>query len=50
MIDAMRRDFTLNALFYNINTAQVEDFTGHGLRDLQTRILRTPLPAIETFR
>jgi hypothetical protein len=26
--DAERRDFTMNALFYNVNTAQIEDFTG----------------------
>lgn len=26
--DAERRDFTINALFYNVNTAQIEDFTG----------------------
>lgn len=32
--DAARRDFTINALFYNINTKQVEDFV-NGLYDLQ---------------
>ena len=26
--DAYRRDFTINALFYNLNSGQVEDFTG----------------------
>jgi len=26
--DAERRDLTINALFYNINTGEVEDFTG----------------------
>ncbi|RHZ01392.1 hypothetical protein DYB37_001902 [Aphanomyces astaci] len=26
--DAMRRDITINALFYNLNTKTVEDFTG----------------------
>jgi hypothetical protein len=26
--DADRRDLTINALFYNINTREVEDFTG----------------------
>ncbi|KAJ2637130.1 CCA tRNA nucleotidyltransferase, mitochondrial, partial [Coemansia sp. RSA 1694] len=26
--DALRRDITINALFYNIHTRQVEDFTG----------------------
>lgn len=26
--DAFRRDFTLNALFYNVNEGKVEDLTG----------------------
>jgi len=25
--DAFRRDFTINALFFNINNGKVEDFT-----------------------
>lgn len=47
--DAMRRDATLNALFFNLNTEKVEDFTGKGLEDLEQGILRTPLPAMQTF-
>lgn len=47
--DALRRDFTVNSLFYNILTGEVEDFTGHGLQDLTTGIIRTPLPATDTF-
>lgn len=27
LTDALRRDFTINALFYNIETHQVEDWT-----------------------
>lgn len=30
--DAMRRDLTINALFYNLNEGKVEDFTGKVLR------------------
>lgn len=41
--DAMRRDFTVNALFYNVHTRAVEDPTGTGLRDLRRGVLRTPL-------
>lgn len=41
--DANRRDFTLNALFYNLHTQQVEDYTRTGISDLQNRLLRTPL-------
>ncbi len=47
--DAERRDFTVNAMFYNVNLGVVEDFTGHGRSDLAARLLRTPLPAHVTF-
>jgi len=47
--DAARRDFTVNALFFNIRTAVVEDYTGQGLADLAAGLLRTPLPASATF-
>ncbi|CAG8533943.1 1046_t:CDS:10 [Diversispora eburnea] len=48
--DAYRRDATVNALFYNINTDEIEDFTKKGIPDLIKGIIRTPLPAYETFR
>lgn len=47
--DAMRRDLTINALFYNINTAQLEDHTGRGFDDIRGRIVRTPLPPLTTL-
>jgi len=47
--DAMRRDLTINALFYNINTGVVEDLTGRGLNDLRAGIVRTPLPPLTTL-
>ncbi|KAK9804964.1 hypothetical protein WJX73_004680 [Symbiochloris irregularis] len=47
--DALRRDFTINSLFYNITTNEVEDWTGRGQEDLQSGLIRTPLPASETF-
>ncbi|KAG2160099.1 uncharacterized protein EDB93DRAFT_1261421 [Suillus bovinus] len=47
--DALRRDLTINALFYNVHTRSVEDFTEKGLIDLQNGIIRTPLPPRETF-
>lgn len=47
--DAMRRDATLNALFYNIQQEQIEDYTGRGLKDLDDGVLRTPLPPKQTF-
>lgn len=47
--DASRRDITINALFYNLHTQQVEDFTGKGLDDLAAGIIRTPLEPYQTF-
>ncbi len=37
--DAFRRDFTVNALFYDIATFSVIDYVG-GLRDLEARVVR----------
>lgn len=37
--DAFRRDFTVNALFYDIGSFSVIDYTG-GLQDLQRRMIR----------
>jgi poly(A) polymerase len=37
--DAFRRDFTINALFYDIATFSVIDYVG-GLRDLDARLIR----------
>jgi hypothetical protein len=49
--DAERRDFTINALFYNLNTSLVEDLTGRGIEDLlgKTKVIRTPLDPNVTF-
>lgn len=47
--DAVRRDATINALFYNLNTEEVEEFTG-GLGDMERRIIRTPLEPLQTFK
>jgi tRNA nucleotidyltransferase/poly(A) polymerase len=47
--DALRRDATINAMFYNIRTSQIEDFTCRGLVDLQAGIIRTPLEPFTTF-
>lgn len=48
--DAMRRDATVNALFYNLNRSVVEDFTGRGIEDMKYRIIRTPLEPYQTFK
>ncbi|KAH9254121.1 hypothetical protein BASA81_007996 [Batrachochytrium salamandrivorans] len=47
--DAYRRDFTVNSMFYNVLSEQVEDLTKMGLEDLENGVLRTPLDALQTF-
>lgn len=39
--DSKRRDLTINAMFYNINTNRIEDFVG-GVEDIKDMRLRTP--------
>jgi len=53
--DALRRDFTINALFYSVTHARLEDWTGRGIRHLlatpkESRRLTTPLHALTTFK
>ncbi|KAF2473948.1 poly A polymerase C-terminal region-like protein [Lindgomyces ingoldianus] len=48
--DAMRRDATVNAMFYNLNTSEIEDFTGRGFEDMDGKIIRTPLEPYQTFK
>lgn len=40
----MRRDLTINALFYNLNERTVEDMTGKVRAPLQRRTQRVPQP------
>lgn len=47
--DAFRRDISINCLFFNLSTLRVEDFTEHGLEDLRTGTIRTPLDPKTTF-
>ena len=47
--DSLRRDLTINSLFYNINEGIVEDMTGRGLDDLRSGIVATPLPPLTTL-
>jgi len=48
-LDAFRRDFTINSLFYRLDTGEVEDWTGCGITDLQKGTVRTPLSPKETL-
>ena len=47
--DSMRRDLTINSMFYNIHTGEVEDFTGRGKEDLTNNILRSPREIEDPF-
>lgn len=47
--DAFRRDFTVNALFYNIADFSIIDYTG-GLKDLEARLIRCIGDPNERFR
>jgi tRNA nucleotidyltransferase (CCA-adding enzyme) len=48
--DALRRDFTVNSLFYNVRHKVVEDYTGRGMVDLlDKKMLVTPIDANLTF-
>ncbi|KAI9675164.1 MAG: CCA tRNA nucleotidyltransferase, mitochondrial [Trizodia sp. TS-e1964] len=47
--DALRRDATINALFYNLHTSEIEDFTARGLDDLKAQLIITPLESFQTF-
>ena len=48
--DAMRRDATINALFYNLNESKVEDFTRRGFEDMRDQVIRTPMEPYQTFK
>ncbi|KAL8691502.1 MAG: hypothetical protein Q9218_003288 [Villophora microphyllina] len=48
--DALRRDATVNALFYNLDKSEVEDLTGRGLEDMKRCVLKTPLSPYQTFK
>ena len=48
--DALRRDFTANALMRRLADGELVDPTGRGLDDLRAKVLRTPLDPVETFR
>jgi tRNA nucleotidyltransferase/poly(A) polymerase len=46
--DVLRRDLTINSLYYNILTGKVEDYVG-GKEDLEKMVLRTPAGALEGY-
>lgn len=40
--DAMRRDLTINALYYNISRDEILDPTNYGLQDINDKTIRCP--------
>ena len=47
--DAERRDFTINSIYYNINTDEIVDYY-HGIIDLHDRIIRCNINPEEVLR
>ena len=47
--DAFRRDATVNSLFFHLEKQEIVDLTGRGLKDLDARIMTTPLDPRQTF-
>ena len=48
--DAERRDINFNALYKNISTGEIMDFTGKGIEDLEKGLIRTPIDPDKTFQ
>ncbi|KAJ5295657.1 hypothetical protein PENANT_c001G07321 [Penicillium antarcticum] len=48
--DALRRDATINALFYNLNESRLEDLTERGLDDMKKQTIRCPMEPYQTFK
>ena len=48
--DALRRDATVNSLFYHLSRDEVEDLTGQGLCDIGLKVIRTPMEPFQTFK
>ncbi len=47
--DAIRRDFTINSIYYNINTDEVVDYY-HGIIDLKDKIIRCNIDPNEVLK
>ncbi len=47
--DALRRDFTVNTLMRSLHDESLIDPLEQGVKDLENRILRTPLDPVRTF-
>lgn len=48
-VDAMERELTVNAMYLRLQTLAIRDPTEMGISDLQTKTLRTPKTAVQTY-
>ncbi len=46
--DVLRRDLTINAIYYNVDTNEIEDYVG-GISDLNNGVIKTPNNPIVTL-
>jgi tRNA nucleotidyltransferase/poly(A) polymerase len=48
--DIIRRDLTVNSLYYNLSTETIEDFSGQAIADLKAGLLRTTYSVVHNDR
>jgi tRNA nucleotidyltransferase/poly(A) polymerase len=49
-MESFSRDFTINSMYQDIETGEVFDPVGSGMEDLESRILKTPVPPEITIK
>lgn len=47
--DCLRRDLTINSLYYDITNCKLLDITGRGVSDIKNRIIATPMEPDATY-
>lgn len=47
--DCMRRDLTINALYYDLTAGKLLDITGRSMSDLRNKVIATPLDPDSTY-
>lgn len=48
--DCMRRDLTINALYYNISEDKLVDVCGHSIEDIKNKVINTPCDPNLTYQ
>lgn len=46
--DAKHRDFSMNAILFNVQTNKIEDYV-NGVQSIKDKVIRTPIPAMQDF-